>query len=549
MKKTLLYTFGLAAFAATAGAETYTVSAAADCSVARRTNIDATKAAGNDLILDTSLAPEPSDPSAGYKTGYYNVYGSTPTITSVKATDGEAQGYANIRSSLTIDANTSEAVTAMDSRGFTQTLGTLTVTNSSADYKKTNMKLVATDYFNVDNDTSGPSSQDALFTHYNGTLQAKSVNVGVKAGSGHTSKLTIAADSSLRWEGNDKDTMTIGSKSAGSGELNVYGTLDVGGSIVIDKNGSLNVAEGATLAMNNRELNIFSTNAQINGALKMSPGSSISIDANASLVMGKNATFSSSGQLFNFKNKGSFIYNHVNMKDNHLMLRKTNTLYAGSTTTVVGRIDMAGYDTGSYGIQKSTLEIQNGATMTIKNADSSERDAKYILWGNTQTDLRQEDAIKDENGKGVRLASCSNFNGNGNVVNIYAKQTFKDLFLNPSESGNSLEINLMNDTAKLIFDAEKTTINISNGTSLKITGFADNKVNIGTEADSYNNLLAALKDGRLEIYDTSDKQLLADVIGIDSNGWLTITAVPEPAEWAAIFGAIALGLALYRRRK
>lgn len=404
MKKTLLYTFCLAAFAATAGAETYTVTAAADCSVGKRTNIDATKAAGNDLILDTSLAPAPS---AGYKTGYYNVNGTTPSVTSVKATDGEAQGYANIRSSLTIDANTSEAVTAMDSRGFTQTLGTLTVTNSSADYKKTNMKLVATDYFNVDNDTGGPSSQDALFTHYNGTLQAKSVNVGVKAGSGYTSKLTIAADSRLRWDGT---AMTIGSKSSGSGELNVNGALDVGGSIYIDKQGSLNVAEGATLVMNNRGLNIYSTNAQINGALSMSAGSGIYIDVNAALVMGENATFSSSGQLFNFKNKGSFVYNHVNTSEKHLMLRKTNALYAGSTTTVVGRIDMAGYDAGSYGIQKSTLEIQNGATMTIKNADSSKRDAKYMLWGNTQTDLRQEDAIKDENGKGVRLASCSNFN-------------------------------------------------------------------------------------------------------------------------------------------
>ena len=546
MKKTLLYTFCLAAFAATAGAETYTVKAASDCNVGNRTTIDATKAAGNDLILDTSLAPAPSDPSKGYKTGYYNVVGTTPSVTSVKATDGEAQGYANIRSSLSIGVNTSEAVTAMDSRGFTQTLGTLTVMNSSADYKKTNMKLVATDYFNVDNDTGGPSSQDALFTHYSGTLQANSVNVGVSAGSGYTSKLTIAADSRLRWEGK---TMTIGSKSSGSGELNVNGTLDVGGSIYIDKQGSLNVAEGATLVMNNRGLNIYSTNAQINGALSMSAGSGISIDVNAALVMGENATFSSSGQLFNFNNKGSFVYNHVNTNEKGLMLRKTNALYAGSTTTVVGRIDMAGYDAGSWGIQKSTLEIQSGATMTIKNADSSKRDAKYMLWGNTQTDLRQEDAIKDENGKGVRLASCSNFNGNGNVVNIYAKQTFKDLFLNPSESGNSLEINLMSDTAKLIFDSEGTTINISSGTALKIKGFADNRVNIGTTADSYNNLLAALKDGRLEIYDTSDKQVLADVIGIDSNGWLTMTAVPEPAEWAAIFGAIALGLALYRRRK
>ena len=543
MKKTLLYTFCLAAFAATAGAETYTVKADADCSVGKRTTIDATKAAGNDLVLDTSDAPTPKE---GYKTGYYNVVGTTPTVTSVKATDGEALGYANIRSNLTIGVNSTEAVTAMETKGFTQTLGTLTVTNSSADYKSTNMRLNAGDYFNVDNDTKGGSDQEAIFTHYNGTLSATSINVGVNAGFGYTSKLTIAADSRLRWEGT---TMTIGSKSSGSGELNVNGTLDVGGSIIIDKKGSLNVAEGATLIMNNRGLNIYSTNAQINGALSMSAGSGIYINTGSSLVMGENATFAASGQLFNLKNYGSFVYNHVNTTEKHLMLRKTNVLYSGSTTTVVGRIDMAGYDAGSYGVQKSTLEIQNGATMTIKNADSSKRDAKFMLWGNTQTDLRQENAIKDENGKGVRLASCSNFNGDGNVVNIYAKQTFKDLYLNASDAGNSLEINLMNDTAQLIFDSDGNSINISAGTSLKIKGFADNKINIGTTASSYNNLVNALKDGRLEIYDTSDKQVLADAIGIDSNGWLTLTAVPEPAEWAAIFGAVALGLAIYRRRK
>ena len=35
---------------------------------------------------------------------------------------------------------------------------------------------------------------------------------------------------------------------------------------------------------------------------------------------------------------------------------------------------------------------------------------------------------------------------------------------------------------------------------------------------------------------------------IDDDGYLAATAVPEPAEWAAIFGALALGAALYRKR-
>lgn len=36
---------------------------------------------------------------------------------------------------------------------------------------------------------------------------------------------------------------------------------------------------------------------------------------------------------------------------------------------------------------------------------------------------------------------------------------------------------------------------------------------------------------------------------IDSKTYYYATAIPEPAEWAAIFGAVALALAVYRRRK
>ena len=48
-----------------------------------------------------------------------------------------------------------------------------------------------------------------------------------------------------------------------------------------------------------------------------------------------------------------------------------------------------------------------------------------------------------------------------------------------------------------------------------------------------------------------DKLLNLDIKEIDMNGrtYIAMTQVPEPAEWAAIFGAIALGLAACRRRK
>ena len=52
----------------------------------------------------------------------------------------------------------------------------------------------------------------------------------------------------------------------------------------------------------------------------------------------------------------------------------------------------------------------------------------------------------------------------------------------------------------------------------------------------------------LVAYDKAGK-LLDGLWSVDASGYLFNSAIPEPAEWAAIFGAIALGLAVYRRRK
>ena len=50
---------------------------------------------------------------------------------------------------------------------------------------------------------------------------------------------------------------------------------------------------------------------------------------------------------------------------------------------------------------------------------------------------------------------------------------------------------------------------------------------------------------RIKAYD-SDNNLVN--IAVNGAGWLT-AAIPEPAEWAAIFGAAALAVAVIRRRK
>ena len=81
--------------------------------------------------------------------------------------------------------------------------------------------------------------------------------------------------------------------------------------------------------------------------------------------------------------------------------------------------------------------------------------------------------------------------------------------------------------------------------SLDIVGFEEKSVlfrAIGTDEENAKFLSKVLIDGA-----KNDALRFGELDSVAGGYWLT--TVPEPAEWAAIFGAIALGLAVYRRRK
>ena len=163
--------------------------------------------------------------------------------------------------------------------------------------------------------------------------------------------------------------------------------------------------------------------------------------------------------------------------------------------------------------------------------------ARIRLWGNSELNIKQENAFTDENGGSIRLATATDvYSEYGSVVNLFATQTFKDLYVT---SGSNLEIYL-NDLAQLILDGEGQTLWNNTEDGLKIYNFRENAIYVGTNsANAYGVTMAKFYD--------EEGNLLSNV-RIGENGWLT-AAIPEPAEWAAIFGAIALGLAVYRRRK
>ncbi len=83
---------------------------------------------------------------------------------------------------------------------------------------------------------------------------------------------------------------------------------------------------------------------------------------------------------------------------------------------------------------------------------------------------------------------------------------------------------------------------------VKVNGWTTELISTGTFSLS-NTTEAAPKTITLKALDALGNAI-EGLWSVDENGYLYNSGlVPEPAEWAAIFGALALGLALYRRRK
>lgn len=83
---------------------------------------------------------------------------------------------------------------------------------------------------------------------------------------------------------------------------------------------------------------------------------------------------------------------------------------------------------------------------------------------------------------------------------------------------------------------------------VKVNGWTTELISSGTFSLS-NSTTDAPKTVTLKALDALGN-IIEGLWSVDENGYLYNSGlVPEPAEWAAIFGALALGLALYRRRK
>ena len=115
-----------------------------------------------------------------------------------------------------------------------------------------------------------------------------------------------------------------------------------------------------------------------------------------------------------------------------------------------------------------------------------------------------------------------------NTLEMSADQKFTEMSVE-----KTLSVYLL-DNALLEIEGALT---IADGQELNIFNFAENSVKVGSADESALNAI--------KLYD-ADEKLLGSATLVD--GYLALASVPEPAEWAMIFGAIAFAFAIRRRK-
>ncbi len=153
------------------------------------------------------------------------------------------------------------------------------------------------------------------------------------------------------------------------------------------------------------------------------------------------------------------------------------------------------------------------------------------MWGGTLT-LDKANAIRNAEGNAVALKVANADSDMGNArLYVNAANEFSSI----SADTKSLEIYLSGDASATL----TSSFSVTNGAKIELYGFEDNRIFVSNYEDiNLSEVFTA--------FDASE-QPITTLYCYD--GWLTSTAIPEPAEWAAIFGAMALALAIYRRRK
>lgn len=165
--------------------------------------------------------------------------------------------------------------------------------------------------------------------------------------------------------------------------------------------------------------------------------------------------------------------------------------------------------------------------------------------GTTNLVLDKKNAIISDG----KASTSTRLYSSGAIINLSASADQTFIWDDRSAGAFTFDIS---DGAKILFESiwpvsftrdQKQTLNSLDGEIL-----FEKSLVIGYDAD---NLTISVKSGTITFVNNTGGDVFVGEKTIDGGEYIYIsnTQIPEPSTWAAIFGAVALGVAVYRRRK
>lgn len=450
----------------------------------------------------------------------------------ITANDGA--GDFNIADAITIDANSDTEITVMNVNQFKVASGTTTVKNSKSSTAL--VKLNFNDTFIVENSGYGP---ELYFKDINAQISTKADNdnktysiiggVGVMT-IGKTATVEMVGDE-LRLTGTA--AINVDGSFKYNGGTKTLGFSVFGGKLNVNDTGIYTVAKDKAMTVRSDlkpTICIYG-----NGRFVMEEGSQIKLNSTNGIVV-KYAD-ADGNALNQTSDDVKIILRSVNSDPNvvswNANFTQENATVNASGVRLVGTSKIL--NTSNWKIDRrlqvggeadlSTLTISDSSIVDITSAIAQNKPTVELI-GNAKLVLTKANAITQNTTGFVSFVSKGDL---ANTLEMSANQKYTEMSVE-----KTLSVYLL-DNALLEIDGALT---VAVGQELNIFNFAENSVKVGSADESTLNAI--------KLYD-SNKELMGTATLVD--GYLTLASVPEPAEWAMILGGIALGLAIYRRRK
>lgn len=308
---------------------------------------------------------------------------------------------------------------------------------------------------------------------------------------------TITADNLLI--GNDNSDASISSGS----KLSIGGIANIS-SIYLYKGNEFVVTEGATLTANYLELS-KNVNAGVDttvGITKTTINGTVNVENGILTQVLANLKVSNTGKLNVANGKIHISYSSTKNQDTFVIESSGNDIKADFYLPMYAGLRVYGDNTWS---KSSILVRGDGAYLTVGN--NSTLTLESLLWANGKS---KDFILTVEEGSTLIIEDFT-----GSLT--YDDSTFMSLGMTTDNS--LLDLATFNEKSILF----KT---------------------IGSDEENAK-FLSKVYLNRNEI----ENLRFSDYDSVAGGYWLTAVTVPEPAEYAMILGALALGLTIYRRRK